>query len=74
MHEIEIYEHDIFLCFVFLISPYMSLSRCFEFDIDAKSAILMEASSGRVIYEKIRDKLPPASITKYDDAFGDGSN
>jgi len=51
---------------VFLISPYTCLSAdALEFDIDAKSAILMEASSGRVIYEKNpHDKLPPASITK----------
>lgn len=35
------------------------------FDIDAKSAILIDASSGKVIYEKNpHEKLAPASITK----------
>ena len=34
-------------------------------DIDAKSAILMEASTGRVLFEKNADAaLPPASVTK----------
>ncbi|SHI56457.1 D-alanyl-D-alanine carboxypeptidase (penicillin-binding protein 5/6) [Geosporobacter subterraneus DSM 17957] len=36
-----------------------------EFDVDAKSAILMDASTGKILYEKnIHDKLPPASVTK----------
>ena len=35
------------------------------FNIDCKSAILMEASTGEVIYEKDADiPLPPASVTK----------
>ena len=35
------------------------------FDIDAKSGILIDSSSGDIIYEKnIHEKLPPASITK----------
>ncbi|HHY90692.1 MAG TPA: D-alanyl-D-alanine carboxypeptidase [Clostridiales bacterium] len=56
----------VFLCFVFLISSYPCFSAdALEFDIDAKSAILMEASSGKVLYEKNpHEKLPPASITK----------
>ena len=34
-------------------------------DVSSKSAILMEASTGEVIYEKLSDeKMPPASITK----------
>ncbi len=34
-------------------------------DLDAESVILMEASTGRVLYEKEADKrLPPASVTK----------
>ena len=34
-------------------------------DIDAKSAILMEASTGTVLFEKNADAaLPPASVTK----------
>ncbi len=36
-----------------------------EIDADAKSLILMEASSGSVLFEKNADeKLPPASVTK----------
>lgn len=36
-----------------------------QFDVDAKSALLMENSSGKVIYEKNpHEKLPPASVTK----------
>lgn len=45
--------------------------RCFAsatesgFDVDAKSALLMEYSSGKIIYEKdSHQKLPPASVTK----------
>ncbi|WP_425448683.1 D-alanyl-D-alanine carboxypeptidase family protein [Dethiothermospora halolimnae] len=35
------------------------------FDVKAKSAILIDAESGEIIYEKnINEKLPPASITK----------
>lgn len=35
------------------------------FDLDAKSAILVENSSGKIIYEKqSHEKLPPASVTK----------
>ncbi len=35
------------------------------FKLEAKSAILIDASSGEIIYEKnIHEKLPPASITK----------
>jgi D-alanyl-D-alanine carboxypeptidase len=36
-----------------------------NFDVDAKSAVLVEYSSGNVIYEKnSHEKLPPASVTK----------
>ena len=36
-----------------------------NFNIDAKSALLMEASSGKILYEKnSHEKLPPASVTK----------
>ena len=35
------------------------------FDLNCKSAVLMEASTGRVLYEKNADEaLPPASVTK----------
>lgn len=37
----------------------------FTGELDAKSAILMEISTGRVLYEKNADEpLPPASVTK----------
>lgn len=36
-----------------------------EMEIEAKSGIVVEASSGKMIYEKNADeKLPPASVTK----------
>jgi D-alanyl-D-alanine carboxypeptidase (penicillin-binding protein 5/6) len=36
-----------------------------EFDLQTKSAILMDAKTGRILYEKnAHEKLPPASITK----------
>lgn len=35
------------------------------FNIDAKSALLMEASTGKILYEQnSHEKLPPASVTK----------
>ncbi len=37
----------------------------YPFDLDAKSAILMDAATGTVLYEKNADAaLPPASVTK----------
>lgn len=52
----------LFVCFTMNIT-YSLL--CAEPDVSAPSAILMEASTGRVIYEKDADtKLRPASITK----------
>ncbi|HBM74703.1 MAG TPA: D-alanyl-D-alanine carboxypeptidase [Clostridiaceae bacterium] len=36
-----------------------------DFDIDAKSAVLMDFSSGKILYQKNpHEKLPPASVTK----------
>lgn len=36
-----------------------------EIEIEAKSGIVMEESTGKIIYEKNADeKLPPASVTK----------
>ncbi len=36
-----------------------------DFDLDAKAAVLMEASTGKILYEKNPDEaLPPASVTK----------
>lgn len=57
------------LALFFLVSAFVLPSRALEpipdFDAEAKSAILMEASSGTVLYEKNADQsLPPASVTK----------
>ncbi len=36
-----------------------------DFDVDAEAAVLMEASTGKILYEKNPDEaLPPASVTK----------
>lgn len=54
------------LCIV-MILPLFAIGTAAEFtgEIDAKSAILMEISTGRVLYEKNADEpLPPASVTK----------
>ena len=55
------------LCIAILISVF-SVGICaaeFTGELDAKSAILMEISTGRVLYEKNADEpLPPASVTK----------
>ena len=43
----------------------VSAESSLPFDVDAKSAILIEASTGMVLYEKNADEaLPPASVTK----------
>jgi len=35
------------------------------FDVEARSAVLMDAESGKILYAKnIKDELPPASVTK----------
>ncbi|QXM06073.1 D-alanyl-D-alanine carboxypeptidase family protein [Crassaminicella indica] len=53
------------ICFMLIFSNFSLLVNAEEFDVDAKAAILMDASSGRIIYAKnIHDKLPPASVTK----------
>lgn len=53
----------IFLIFLILISP--NVVKAEEVASEAKSAILIEASTGKVIYEKnSHEKLPPASMTK----------
>ncbi|QEK12200.1 D-alanyl-D-alanine carboxypeptidase [Crassaminicella thermophila] len=54
-----------FICFVIIFSNCSIFGNAQEFDVNAKSAILMDASSGKIIFEKnIHDKLPPASVTK----------
>lgn len=58
----------LFLCSLFLFclfSPPVSAAAEFTDAIRAKSAILMEASTGKVLYEYNADEaLPPASVTK----------
>ncbi|MBQ8578405.1 MAG: D-alanyl-D-alanine carboxypeptidase [Clostridia bacterium] len=62
----------IFLCAVMLSCVLLPVSAAdtggvpaFGDNIDAKSAVLMEASTGEILYEKNPDEaLPPASVTK----------
>ncbi|MBF8983019.1 D-alanyl-D-alanine carboxypeptidase [Lutibacter sp. B2] len=53
------------LTMIFVNSITISYSNSEEFDVDARTAILVDGTSGKIIYEKnIHDKLPPASVTK----------
>ncbi len=53
------------LCFLLALHTFPVCAAEFSQDIDAKSAILIEASSGTVLYENNADiALPPASVTK----------
>lgn len=50
---------------LFAILPWASYAAEAPFDIAASSAVLMEASTGKILYEKQADTpLPPASVTK----------
>ena len=50
---------------LFLLAPAFNVSADYEFESIAPAAYLMEASTGRVLYEKDADTaLNPASITK----------
>ena len=45
--------------------PSFAAESGMPFDVKAKSAVLMEASTGEILYEKLPDEpLPPASVTK----------
>jgi len=45
--------------------PYAITGGAIGMDVDAKSAILIDAATGTVLYEKNpHDRLPPASVTK----------
>ena len=56
---------SIFTCLTILLSTIGFAYAEEPFKVDAKSAILMDASTGEIIYEKnIHEKLAPASITK----------
>ena len=57
-----------FICFVLVLSPAcfaIEKEKSFTLDLNAPSCVLMEESSGEILYEKnIREKRPCASITK----------
>lgn len=54
--------------FINILSPSklcFAMENTDAFDVEAKSALLVESSSGKIIYEKnSHEKLPPASVTK----------
>lgn len=55
-------KKTIFLSVILIISLFSS---CFALEINSQNAVLIEASTGRVIYEKnAHDEVPPASLTK----------
>ena len=52
------------IVFTFSVSPVVYAENDTPFDVAAKSALLMEASTGTVLYSKNADEpLPPASVT-----------
>lgn len=56
---------SLIICIMLLFMSSLITSIANEFDINAKSAILIDAGSGKIIYEKnVHEKLPPASVTK----------
>ncbi len=53
------------LCMLFPIFKVPVFADEPQMELSAKSAILMEASTGKILFEKnIHDQLPPASVTK----------
>ena len=57
--------HILLAVFLFLTFATSASAAEFSASLECKSAILMEASTGRVLYEKNADEaLPPASVTK----------
>ncbi|AOY77092.1 D-alanyl-D-alanine carboxypeptidase family protein [Clostridium formicaceticum] len=64
----RIFVKTIFVLFVItmIFSSYITVAAETQpFDINAKAAILMDASTGTILYEKnIHEALPPASVTK----------
>lgn len=48
-----------------LLGNFTSMAETQPFEVDSKAAILMDASTGTILYEKnIHEALPPASVTK----------
>lgn len=59
------YARLLILCAVLFLQSFCPIASYAEFDSAAPTAVLMEASTGQIIYEKNADEaLPPASITK----------
>lgn len=58
----------VLMCVVFLacaVPCYAYAEEQFPFDVDALSAVLMDAESGKILYSKNgQEPLPPASVTK----------
>lgn len=56
---------SILMTFLLLLPSYNAYGEVQPFDINGKSALLMDVGTGTILYEKnIHDQLPPASITK----------
>lgn len=56
---------SVFLSFIFFLPAFPTLAETPALSIGAKSALLMEASTGRILYEQnIHEAMPPASVTK----------
>ncbi len=62
---LSVFLAAVFVALVFLCPPPSSSAEEYSLDLDAKSAILMDAATGTVLYEQNADAaLPPASVTK----------
>ena len=56
---------SLFLCIIVLLPMRPVKAETPALSVSAKSALLMEASTGRILYEKnIHEAMPPASVTK----------
>lgn len=56
---------SVLLCSILLLPAFPARADAPALSVNAKSALLMEASTGRILYENnIHEALPPASVTK----------
>ncbi len=63
--KIKVILLSVILLFTFIITPTQITYAEEPFDVEGKSAILIDAGTGKILYEKnIHEKLYPASITK----------
>ena len=65
---------SLLLAFVLIFSAFCLPSGAAEFaeEVTAKSAVLMDAATGKILFEHNADEaLPPASVTKVNDNTGD---